>query len=81
MYASQTYDFDEDREGTWPNPLDRVAGTARAYQGYQFWAWVLRALNTEQQNRLREKALEIARAEGLSSIKDLAHPSTLDIGQ
>jgi hypothetical protein len=80
MYASQTYDFDQDMEGAWPNPFTHVSGTIRAYQQSRFWAWVLRALDTGERIRLREGALAIAGAAGLASIKDLADPSTLDIG-
>jgi len=80
MYASQTYDFDDDLEGSWPNPMTKVFLTLAAYQQFQFWAWVLRVLTPEQQTRLREKALEIARTAELTFVKDLVHPSALDVG-
>jgi hypothetical protein len=80
MYASKTYDFDQDTEGTGSSPLTRVSATLRAYQEYQFWAWALRALPADGQTRLRESALGVARALELTSVKDLVHPSALDIG-
>jgi hypothetical protein len=80
MYASKTYDFDEDREGTGATPLTHVALTVRAYQQYQFWAWALRALTPDEQTRLRDSALAVARALELTSVNDLVHPSALDIG-
>lgn len=80
MYASQTYDFDGDLEGGWPNPLDRVASTVSVYQRYGFWAWVLRVLAPQQQLKLRDKAFEIAKSDELNSIKELVPPSALDIG-
>ena len=80
MYASQNYDFDDDREGPSRNPSTEVSLTTGVYQQYLFWAWALRALTPGQQTRLREKALEIVRTDKLPWIKNLVHPSALDIG-
>lgn len=81
IYASQPYDFDEDHpEGTWPDPFSIFVQTVRYYQGYRFWAWMLRALSPDQQTALRNKAMEFARSAELTSVKSLVHPSALDIG-
>jgi hypothetical protein len=80
MYASETYDFDEQTEGPTGAPSTSVSLTVSVYQSYLFWAWVLRALTPEQQTKLREKALEIVRTDRLPWIKGLVHPSALDIG-
>ena len=42
MYASQTYDFGDTREGPSPNPSTEVFLTVGVYQQYLFWAWALR---------------------------------------
>jgi hypothetical protein len=80
MYASQPYDFDDNREGPSRTPSTEVSLTVRTYQQYLFWAWALRALTPEQQTKLREKALEIVQTDKLPWIKDLVQPSALDIG-
>jgi len=81
MYASMPYDFDDDLEGYGGSrPFTTISFTLRNYQEYQFWAWVLRVLDQDHQTRLREEALEIVRVEEFTSIKDLVHPSELDIG-
>jgi hypothetical protein len=80
MYASQNYDFADPPEGPSRRPSTEVSLTVGVYQQYLFWAWALRALNPVQQTRLREKALEIVRTDKLTWIKDLVHPSALDIG-
>ena len=67
MSASQTYDFDDDREGPSRNPSTEVSLTVGVYQQYLFWAWALRALTPEQQTKLRDKALEIVRTGELPS--------------
>lgn len=81
MYASTPCDFDDDLEGYGSsNPFTKISLTLRNYQRYQFWAWALRLLDEDHQTRLREKALEIVQVEELTWIKDLVHPSELDIG-
>ena len=80
MYASQTYDFDDDREGPSRNPSTEVSLTVGVYQQHLFWAWLLRGLTPEQQTKLWDKALEIVQTDKLPWIKDLVHPSALDIG-
>jgi hypothetical protein len=80
MHASQLYDFDDDLEGTGMNLSNHISETVSACQGYRFWAWLVRALEPEEQTRLREQALEVVRTDELTWIKDLVHPSALDIG-
>ena len=80
MYASQTYDFEDPLEGPGGKPSTEVYLTVGVYQQYVFWAWLLRALTPEQQTKLWDKALEIVRTGKLPWIKDLVHPSALDIG-
>jgi hypothetical protein len=80
IYASQPYDFDDDPEGAWPDPFTVFSRTVRYYQGYRFWAWMLRVLSPDQQTLLRDKAMDFARNAELTSVKSLVHPSALDIG-
>jgi hypothetical protein len=80
MYASQTYDFDDNREGVGRTPSTEVSLTVSVHQQYVFWAWLLRTLTPQQQTKLQEKALEIVQTDKLAWIKDLVHPSALDIG-
>ena len=61
-------------------PRLHVRPTIRAYQGYEFWAWVLSKLRPEQIDRLWEEGRRIVEEEKLHSAKGLPHPSSLDIG-
>jgi hypothetical protein len=83
MYASQLYVFEaDDIEGGGPDPFGAILDTIRDYQGYCFWAWVLRTLSPSQLDRLREAALRIVREEELKSVKEheFPHPALLGIG-
>jgi hypothetical protein len=80
IYASQLFDFEDPLEGPSGKPDTSVYLTVDVYQQYLFWAWLLRQLTPEQQTKLRDTALEIVQTDKLSWIKDLVHPSALDIG-
>lgn len=80
MYASQLYDFDDDPQGPTINPFVTLLATVRDYQGYRFWAWILRNHRVDQLDRLWTCALQLVRDDELKSATDLPHPSKLDIG-
>jgi len=81
MYASQLYDLDDDKPCLLTvNPFLTIELTIRNYQGYRFWAWVLRELSPDEQTQLWEMARQIANGDKLTSLAKLQHPSILDIG-
>jgi hypothetical protein len=61
-------------------PRLRVVPTIRAYQGYEFWAWVLSTLRPDRLDRLWQEGRRIVEEEELPSARELPHPSVLDIG-
>ena len=61
-------------------PRLHVKPTIRAYQGYQFWAWVLSLLHPDQLAHLWQEGQRIVKEEELHSARGLPHPSLLDIG-
>lgn len=84
LYALYLYDdnlYGPDDFARVPSgPRLHVKPTIRAYQGYEFWAWVLSKLRPEQIDRLWEEGRRIVEEEKLHSAKGLPHPSSLDIG-
>jgi hypothetical protein len=53
--------------------------TIGVHQGYQFWAWVFKACDRGQLSRLWQEARRIVEEEKLTWVRDLPHPSVLDI--
>lgn len=80
MYAKFLCDFDNDFEGPGESPFTDVLATIKDFQGYQFWAWMLRILDSDQQTRLRQAAMQVVHDEELTSVKDLPYLSELEIG-
>src|SRR5262249_1228462 len=56
-----------------------IVPTIRAYQGLQFWAWVLKSLHPAELDRLWQEARRIVEQEELRSARELPHPSVLEI--
>jgi hypothetical protein len=79
LYDDNLYDPNDPRRVP-DGPRLYVTPTILAYQGYEFWAWVLSKLRAEQIDRLWEESRRIVEEEKLHSAKGLPHPSSLDIG-
>jgi 8-oxo-dGTP pyrophosphatase MutT (NUDIX family) len=83
LYALNLYD-DNLYDDAFPAPVPHgprvwVKPTVRDYQGYVFWAWVLRTLRPDQLDRLWQAGKRIVLDEELTSVKSLLHPSVLEI--
>src|SRR5262249_40766955 len=80
MYASQLYDFDEDLKGPIESPFLTVVATIRDYQGYEFWRWILRTLDSDELTILWDSAKRVVQEEELTSARELPAPVTLGVG-
>jgi hypothetical protein len=69
LYGAKDYTHVPDGPRLYVNP------TVWAYQGYEFWTWVLRALSPDRLDGLWEEAGRILEDEELYSTRDLPHPS------
>ena len=80
MSASQLFHFDDDWEAHGARPFHFVEVTIDDYQGYLFWAWVLRNLSSDQLEQLCRSSLRFVEDEDRMAPADLPHPATLNIG-
>jgi hypothetical protein len=84
LYALHLYDDNlygtNDLRRVPDGPRLYVTPTIRAYQGYQFWTWLLSTLRLEQLDRLWQEGQRIVEEKELHSARGLPHPSLLDIG-
>lgn len=80
LYDDNLYD-DKDFARLLDGPQLWVLPTIRDYQGYQFWAWVLKVLSSQQIDQLWHEACQIAEEEELHAARNLPHPSVLGVRQ
>jgi hypothetical protein len=77
LYASVPFADDEPGPST---PQVYITLTILDYQGYIFWAWLLKNLQPDQLDVLWESGKQVVREQGLKSIGELPPPHHLDIG-
>jgi hypothetical protein len=78
LYAAVPYaDDDPDGDST---PQVHVQLTITDYQGYAFWAWLLKTLQPHQIDELWQTATRVVSEPGFQALGELPDPRLLDIG-
>ena len=79
MYAEWPFD-DSDDEGTPNGPDTYVRPTIRGWNAFEYWRWVLGALDRAALDRLREGAsAQVAEIAELAFVKSIPDPADLEL--